>query len=120
MPYCNIESHKNDPDWNYRVDACPYCQIDDLRNEIKRLQQYEDAVVSAKDGSLLVWNFADTNRTVVEHTYWLAQLERIERLETALRYYAQPETYYIDFKNTAGLPAICVDNRSIARAALKI
>lgn len=31
MPYCNIESHKNDPDWNYRVDGCPYCRIDDLR-----------------------------------------------------------------------------------------
>ena len=43
-----------------------------------------------------------------------------ERLRAALLYYAQPETYFIDFKTMAGLPTVCVDNGDIARAALEI
>lgn len=46
--------------------------------------------------------------------------ERIAKLEAALQYYAQPETYYIDFQNMAGLPVVCIDNGEIAKAALEI
>lgn len=57
---------------------CPYCEID-------RLRQYEDAVTSAVNGHLMVWNFTETNCTVIEHSLWVAHLEKIEKLETALK-----------------------------------
>ena len=50
----------------------------------------------------------------------LGKLEaQSSKYRAALAYYAQPETYYIDFKNMAGLPTVCVDNGDIAREALE-
>lgn len=43
----------------------------------------------------------------------------INRYREALEYYACAENYYLDFKNMAGMPTICVDNGNIARETLK-
>ncbi len=59
-------------------------EIDRLQEEVDRLRKYEDAVTSAIKECLLVYNFEDTNCTVVEHKYWLAHLAKIEELESEL------------------------------------
>lgn len=59
-------------------------EIDRLKEEINRLRQYEDAVTSATDGSLLVWNLMSTNHTVIKNDYWQSHLEEIDRLKAEL------------------------------------
>lgn len=65
-------------------DTCPYCEIYRLKGEINRLIKYEDAITSAADGSLLVWNLMETNCTVIRNDYWQAHLEEIDRLKRVL------------------------------------
>lgn len=64
--------------------VCPLCEIDRLNKEINRLRQYEDAVTSAADGTLLVWNLMSTNHTVIKNDYWQNHLEEIDRLKGEL------------------------------------
>lgn len=59
-------------------------EIGRLKEEINRLRQYEDAVTSAVDGSLLVWNLMTTNHTVIRNDYWQSHLEEIDRLKVKL------------------------------------
>lgn len=79
MPYCNIEAHKNDPDWNYRVDDCPYCQIEVLTKENQRLS--EIIALGTRDNP----DFGDYSKSSINFmNAWLESKDRIALLETAI------------------------------------
>jgi len=44
--YCNNKDHKNDPDWSYTTDGCPYCRIEELEQQ---LAEYKDRLVIKDD-----------------------------------------------------------------------
>ena len=46
-------------------------------------------------------------------------VEENKRYCETLEFYANEETYYIDFKSMAGMPIVCADNGAGARKALE-
>lgn len=81
------------------AEDCPWCKIDRLNKEINKLRQYEDAITSAVDGTLLVWNLMSTNHTVIKNDYWQNHLEEIDRLKAELEEAQELVAKYDDIKD---------------------
>ena len=96
-------------------------QIDDLQEELKDKIAVKDGYKMQHGIGLI--HIAELESALLHEAVIKGHVKELElenaKLREALHYYAQPETYYIDFQNMAGLPTVCVDNGKIARKALK-
>jgi len=45
--YCNNKDHKNDPDWSYTKDGCPFCRLEELEQQKRCVEEQNTALAES-------------------------------------------------------------------------